>query len=309
MDPASIAPELRERARKLPVLPIGSAPGRWFTRFALRLMPRGKAEGVTLEQVRERGLRVRVYRPGAPRSAGALLWVHGGGYVVGRAASNDGFCSGLARTLGILVVSVDYRLAPEHPFPAASDDCLAAWHWLQREAQGLGVDPARVVIGGQSAGGGLAAGLAQRIRDAGGTQPRGQWLFCPMLDDRTAARTELDAIGHPLWNNRANRAGWRSYLGRDPGLGEPVPYAVPARCDRLDGLPPSWVGVGDIDLFHDEDRAYALRLQAAGVETVLDVVSGAPHGFESWAEASEIAQLYLGRARAWLASALDRPAA
>ena len=137
--------------------------------------------------------------------------------MVGSARTNDVTCGQICRTLGLTVVSVDYRLAPEHPFPVPSDDCLAGWHWLQRHAASLGVDPHRVALGGASAGGGLAAGLAKRLLDAGGVQPIAQLLLAPMIDDRTAARRDLDAVKHFVWNNRMNRSAWRAYLGREPG--------------------------------------------------------------------------------------------
>jgi acetyl esterase/lipase len=218
-------------------------------------------------------------------------------------------CALTARELGILVVSVEYRKAPEQPFPAALDDCSAGWKWLQGEAQRLGVEPTQVAVGGESAGGGLAASLAQRLHDVGASTdaatPIAQWLFYPMLDDRTAARDELDRLDHFVWNNRLNRFGWRSYLGVDPGSGAVPPYAVAARREDLRGLPPAWIGVGDIDLFYDEDRDYAERLRAAGVAATLDVVPCAPHGFASWAPNTPLARDHIGRAQAWLGQALE----
>ena len=136
---------------------------------------------------------------------------------------------------------------PEHPYPAALD-AHAAWTWLRGHAAAE-----RIVVGGQSAGGGLAAALVQRLYDEG-ERPRAQWLFCPMLDDRTAARRGLDDAGHRVWDNRLNRFGWRAYLGTEPGAPGVPPYAVPARRDDVAGLPDTWIGVGDIDLFHDEAR-------------------------------------------------------
>ncbi len=223
---------------------------------------------------------VRIYQPEATASGAGLLWVHGGGFVLGDAASSDGDCVNYARELQLTVVSVDYRLAPKYPFPCAMDDCFEAWEWFQDNAVGLGVAPGRIVISGQSAGGGLAAGLVQRIFDTGGVQPAGQALFYPMLDDRTAASTELDALKHRLWNNRNNRGGWAYYLGQSPGLSEVPPYAAPARRQDLAGLPAAWIGVGDIDLFYAEDCAYAGRLGEAGVPCQLESVAGAPHAFE-----------------------------
>ncbi len=203
--------------------------------------------------------------------------------------------------------SVDYRLAPEHPFPAPLEDCLDAWTWLQDQAEVRGIDPARVAVGGQSAGGGLAASLVQRIHDEGGQQPAAQWLFCPMLDDRTAARTELDGAKHLLWNNKANRAGWGAYLGVQPGSASVPDGAVPSRRGDLSGLPAAWIGTGDIELFYDENRAYAEALTAAGVECELDTVAGAPHAFETVAGGANVSRAYLSRSYEWLRGHLDSP--
>jgi acetyl esterase/lipase len=218
------------------------------------------------------GVGVRLHRPpGLSEPGPALLWIHGGGYVLGRAKQDDALCHRFARTLGITVASVDYRLAPEHPFPVPLDDCYAALTWLA----GLpAVDPARVAIGGASAGGGLTAALALRARDLGEVAPVLQLLVYPMLDDRTVWRSDLDAAGHRLWDQASNRFGWQSYLRTaDRNV------AVPARHEDLIGLPPAWMGVGTLDLFHDEDLTYAERLNAAGVPCEVEVVAGAFHGF------------------------------
>ena len=300
-----VAPELRGKMMTVPAGVIGSGMGRWVLRGIMKMM-RGKAhEGVKVEtRTTEGGVALRIYTPEGGGNGAALLWIHGGGLVIGSAMQDDQFCADTARELGIVVVSTDYRLAPDFPFPAALDDCHAAWTWLQRSAAALGVDPVRVAIGGQSAGGGLAASLAQRIHDAGGVQPMAQWLFCPMLDDRTEARQELDAVGHFVWNNRSNRVGWSGYLGGAVGAEHVPEYAVPARRGDLRGLPPAWIGTGDIELFFDEDKAYAERLTKAQVDCMLDVVVGAPHGFESMASGTPMAQAYLARARAWLGEQL-----
>ncbi|GLI26507.1 esterase [Agromyces rhizosphaerae] len=299
-------PDLRRPYRVAPPIAVRRAWQRRLANRAMRLMPPPRlAEGMTLEvvdfDVPATGVRVFT-PPGA--SGAALVWIHGGGYVIGAAEMDDRACAGLAARLGITVVSVQYRLAPAHPFPAPLDDCVAAWEWVQREAAGRGLDPELVAVGGQSAGGGLAAALAQRLADLGGTQPAAQLLYCPMLDDRTAATRAHDARRHFAWSNRDNLVGWRSYLGAAPGAAEVPAYAVPARRADLAGLPPAWVGVGDIDLFHDEDVAYAEALRAAGVEVTTDVVPGAPHGFETIAWSSEMAKAFRRRAEEWLAARL-----
>jgi acetyl esterase/lipase len=157
-----------------------------------------------------------------------------------------------------------------------------------------------VAVGGASAGGGLAACLAQRLRDEGGRQPAVQLLVYPMLDDRTAAQRELDDGGHLVWHNRSNRAGWSAYLGAAPGVPETPAYAAAARCADLRGLPPAWIGVGDLDLFWGEDRAYAERLEAAGVAVELVEIAGAPHGFDTMAPDVPLARTFAAHQHAFL---------
>ncbi|MFJ9248534.1 alpha/beta hydrolase [Streptomyces sp. NPDC101776] len=295
-----IDPELRRSVSRMPRLPIRRTWGRRVVRALVRRRGLGvPAEGVGIRDV-DLGERIRVYTPAAGGSGAALLWVHGGGYLIGDVVQDDAFCSATSHELGITVVSANYRLAPEHPFPAALDDTADAWRWLQASAGDLGVDQKRVVIGGSSAGAGLAACLVQRLHDEGGVQPVGQWLFSPMLDDRTAARRELDPVRHRVWDNASNRIGWAAYLGTGPGGPQAPDHAVAARRADLSGLPPAWISVGDIDLFADECRTYAERLRDAGVDCAFDLVPGAPHGLEAWAPDTRIAQELLNRSRAWL---------
>ncbi|WP_405729031.1 alpha/beta hydrolase [Streptomyces sp. NBC_00028] len=301
-----VDPQLRRRVALIPPLPLKGGLGRRTARALILWRGPGKpVEGVIRKVLGDQGL--HVYTPEDGGSGAALVWLHGGGLIVGDAVQDNAFCARTARELSIVVVSVNYHLAPEHPFPAALDDALAAWQWLQRSAKSLGVDPGRIAVGGASAGGGLAACLAQRLHDSRGIRPAAQWLFCPMLDDRTAARRDLDQLRHRVWNNALNRTGWRAYLGGEPGGPQTPAYAVAARRTDLRDLPPAWIGVGDIDLFADEDLDYARRLQDAGVPCTLDLVPGAPHGFETWAAHTPAARDYLGRARAWLNASLREP--
>jgi acetyl esterase/lipase len=277
---------------------------RYVGNAAISLVPARTVPGVRLDIRNDAGNGLRLYQPEVRRSDGALLWIHGGGLILGHPAIDDRFCAETARDLGIVVASVRYRLAPDHPYPAAINDCHAGWAYLVRTATSLGVNPEQIAIGGRSAGGGLGAALVQRVCDGAHPHPVAQWLFCPMLDDRTAATRALDAERHFVWDNRANRFGWRAYLGAEPGATTTPPYAVPARRDLLDGLPPTWIGVGDIDLFFDEDLTYGKRLGASGVPVAFDIVPGAPHAFEVWGATTRTASSYVERARAWLRQAI-----
>jgi acetyl esterase/lipase len=289
-----IHPQLREAIGRFPRIPFHRRIVPMLMNVLMQWRPRAKSlEGVQITDSTQGNVRVRLYRPGQRLSGAGLLWLHGGGLIVGNAATNDRECAAFARTLGIVVVSVEYRLAPKHPFPAALDDCYAAWHWILSAARELEIDPARIAISGQSAGGGLAASLVLRIRDAGGTQPAAQALMCPMLDDRTGARNELDDIDHRVWNNRSNRAAWSWYLGQPAGSSGVPAYAAAARCASLDGLPPAWIGVGGVDLFLEEDRCYARRLIEAGVSCELHIVPMAPHGFEVLAPEAPVTREFL----------------
>ncbi|MCV6986155.1 alpha/beta hydrolase [Mycobacterium shinjukuense] len=232
------------------------------------------------------GVGVRLYRPaGSTGPAPALLWIHGGGYVMGSARQDDRLCRRFSTRLGITVASVDYRLAPEHPYPAPLQDCYSALTWLA----GLpAVDPRRVAIGGASAGGGLAAALALLARDRAELAPAFQLLVYPMLDDRSSL-----SAGQPhyrLWDTRANRFGWSAYLGTaDPRV------AVPARRTDLRGLAPAWIGVGTHDLFHDEDLDYARRLRAAGVPCRVELVNGVFHAFDLVAPKAQVSQQFFDK--------------
>jgi acetyl esterase/lipase len=175
---------------------------------------------------------------------------------------------------------------------------------MQDHASELDINKNMVAVGGQSAGGGLAASLIQRVQDGEGPDAAAQWLFSPMLDDRTAARRGLDAAENFVWNNRQNALGWSSYVGTQPGVQDLPDYASPARRSELEALPPAWIGVGELDLFLEENRAYADRLRAAGTDVAIVTVPGAPHAFESWAYDTGIAQDFIKSAQAWLEKTL-----
>lgn len=303
---SAIDPQLRTTFRFMPGLPIGNPVVLALLQAAQRpiFAPRVPAHMKHRYVSLGKGCGVHSYRPEGSATRPGIFWIHGGGFVIGSAAQDHGRCFQLAHDLDSVVFSIEYRPSPGGRFPGALDDAHTAWVWIMEHAFEYGLDPSRVAVAGQSAGGGLAASLVQRLHDEGGTQPVAQWLFCPMLDDRTAANGALDAVRHFLWNNRSNRIGWSSYLGTEPGSAVAPQYAVPARRQDLTALPPAWIGVGDIDLFYDEDRRYAAALMAAGVATVFDAVPGAPHAFESLCSRTEIAQEYLARAKSWLADRL-----
>lgn len=292
-------PELRRSARLLPkqmVTPL-TVP---FFRAAGRLTGRRDPDDIEVLTLPS-GVGVRLHRPADATGRGpALLWIHGGGYLVGDAAQDDARCRRFAHELGATVASVTYRLAPQHPYPAPLEDCYSALTWLGRLPS---VDPTRVAIGGASAGGGLAAALALLARDRGEIDVAAQLLVYPMIDDRTVLRTDLDNPGYRLWNQSSNRFGWRAYLGdADPNV------AVPARRNDLAGLPPAWVGVGTLDLFHDEDLAYANRLREAGVSCQVMVVQGAFHGFDRVAPNAVVSQSFFASQCALLRRAFARGA-
>ena len=266
------------------------------------------------------GVAVRVQRPAGamPRDAGslrpAILHLHGGGLIIGSAVQGDALCRHLADELGAVVASVDYRMPPEHPYPTPLEDCYAALRWLAAQPD---VDPERIAVIGESAGGGLAASLALLARDRGEVTLAGQVLAYPMLDDRTPAGSGPDPRSLRLWNARSNRLGWGLYLGSSaadarrtgsatsPLDAATLELAVPARRADLSGLPPTWIGVGTLDLFHDEDVEYARRLTEAGAPVQLHVVPGAYHGFDKAEPKAAVSRDFARRQVAALRALLD----
>ena len=249
------------------------------------------------------GVTVYVVNGGKGGKRPALLHMHGGGFTSGSARGSLGGLLKTCQDVDCVGVSVEYRLAPETTYLGSVEDNYAALKWLHGNARTLGVDPARIAVMGESAGGGHAALLAIAARDRGEIPIAFQCLIYPMLDDRTGTTRKVPAhIGRLLWTPMANRFGWQCFLGRTPGLPSGPIDGVPARVQSLKGLPPTFIGVGSIDLFVDEDVDYAQRLNAAGITTELIVVPGAFHGFDMQADlkvvsrfnAAKIAALKLG---------------
>jgi acetyl esterase/lipase len=286
-DFSKIHPQLQQSAKNFPKI-IYSKKNVWLINFLAGLVPASKPpQDVSIENVFIAGkqdkqkIRLRIYKPKSINEAmPVLLWMHGGGYILGHPKQDDVSCIQYAREAGITVVSVDYRLAPKHPFPAGLEDCYSALKWIVSNAQQLGIDNQRIAVGGGSAGAGLAASLAQYAHDQNEIKIIFQLLVYPMLDDRTVLRTEIDDSNNITWNQKSNQFGWESYLGKKCGDEDMPEYSVPARRKNLSGLPTAWIGVGTLDMFYDEDMAYAQRLKQAGVQCEAYVVSGAFHGFD-----------------------------
>ncbi|MDE0841512.1 MAG: alpha/beta hydrolase fold domain-containing protein [Porticoccaceae bacterium] len=236
-------------------------------------------------------LLVRLYRPAeTSRRLPAMLWFHGGGYCVGSLQQDDYHVRQLVADVGCAVLSVDYRLAPEQPFPAALDDAYAALLWLFKRAEDLQIDSTRLAVGGLSAGGGLAAGLALAARDRGEVELLFQLLWCPMLDDRNTTASSFAFAESKVWSRESNQRAWHFYLGRDGGAASTSAYAAPARCNDLSRLPAVYMRVGALDLFADENRDYAERLAYAGVATDFAVIDGGFHAFEAMAPDADVSR-------------------
>ncbi len=248
-------------------------------------------------------VRVLVFRPtNAKGPMPGILHIHGGGYIIGSPEASAPGNRQFASELGCVIVAPAYRLAPETPFPGPLEDCYAGLKWLHDNARELGVDPARIAIKGESAGGGLGAGLALLARDRGEVPVVFQCLTYPMIDDRPAAEPH-PYVGEFIWDPDSNHFGWSSYLGREPGGDGVSPYAAPARAEDLKGLPPALIIAGTLDLFMEENLEYARRLTRAGVPVELQLYPGVYHGF-GMAGDTEIARRYYRDCRDALASAL-----
>lgn len=274
----ALDPGLRKVAR---FLPRGYAlhRGLKLQRALMHLLGNaGRLRDVPVAVVNEH-VTVRLHRPGdLPDRAPALLWIHGGGTIMGHAAEDDKYLRKLSHLTGVAIAAVEYRLAPEHPYPIPLEDCYAALLWLARQSW---VDPGRIAIGGASAGGHFAAAVAQRAHDRKDIKLAYQMLVYPMLDDRTGA--ERDGLRRIMWTETDNQLAWQWYLnGADPD------EAAPARRADLSGLPPAWIGVGTLDLFYRESVEYARRLREAEVPVHEEIAPGAFHAFDQIAEKAPV---------------------
>jgi acetyl esterase/lipase len=229
---------------------------------------------------------VFVYRKTDRPDQPGVLWIHGGGYVLGNA--EDERARMIAHTLDCTVVSVDYRLAPEHPFPAGPDDCYAALTWMAEQASDLGIDPDRIAMGGASAGGGMAAGVALMARDRGGPQLKLQLLLYPMIDNLHATQSG-QIENHPVWKQETSFNAWEMYLDGTPGDDASM-YAAASRAERLNGLAPAYICVGSEDLFRDEDLEYARRLSEAAVPCEVAVYPGLYHGADMFVPGARVSK-------------------
>ncbi|AZM62404.1 MULTISPECIES: alpha/beta hydrolase [unclassified Streptomyces] len=218
-----------------------------------------------------------------------LLWFHGGGQVLGFAAQDAPWLKPLSAALGCAIALVDYRLAPETPAPGAAEDGYTAYRWISDNAADLGLDPARVGLAGQSGGGGIAATSALLIRDRGAETPLFQLLMYPMLDDRNTTESSREITDIGIWDRSTNILAWRTVLGDRTGTEDVTPYHAASRATDLAGLPPTFIGVGELDVFRDENLDYAARLRAHGVPVELHLYPGAYHAFDLFAPRSHLA--------------------
>ncbi|MCY4323645.1 MAG: alpha/beta hydrolase [Gammaproteobacteria bacterium] len=289
LDYNRIDPELAPALEAMPAFEL-TRENIVASRAMLAAMPFTPVSGVHSNKVSihtdDGPLDVYVYRTSSESRQAAVLWIHGGGYILGN--GEDTMAQSIAKHCGCTVFSVDYRLAPEHPFPAGPDDCYAALRWIMSGETGYEVDLDRVAIGGASAGGGMSAGVALMNRDLDNFPLRMQLLLYPMIDNLHATPSGT-ITNHPVWNRGTSFRAWEMYLNGEPGESA-SPYAAATRATDLRDLPNAYVSVGSEDLFRDEDIEYARRLSDAGVATELAVFPGLYHGGDGFAPNAHVSK-------------------
>jgi acetyl esterase/lipase len=281
-------PAIREMMVTIPVSVIGDRP----IVYSDRVVP-GPPGGADIAlTIFERSDR----KPQGP----AIYYIHGGGMIIGDRWFGTGTVIDWVNDLDAILISVEYRLAPEHPYPAPVDDCSTALLWVSSHQAELGFDPGRLIIAGASAGGGLAAGVTLKMRDEGGPTLAGQVLIYPMLDDRNETRSSYQFDGFGRWNRASNDTGWDAYLG-DRRKTEQVPiYAAPARAMDLSNLPPTFIDVGSAEVFRDENVAYASQIWADGGDCELHVWPGGFHAFDMAAPEAALSKAMMETRTKWL---------
>ncbi len=248
-------------------------------------------------------IEVTIFRPAGSETStlAGFVNIHGGGMIVGHRSWETARVVDIVAEHGVVAVNVEYRLAPEDPYPAGVEDCYAAFVWTHTHATELGIDPARIVVGGGSAGGGLTAAVALLARDRRGPVMAGQLLLCPMIDNTntTVASRQYDGIG--TWQRDMNLLAWSCVLGEELAFSTEAPaYAAPSRATDVSGLPPAYIEVGEAETFRDEDTEYALRIWATGGQAELHVWGGGAHGFDMYMPDAEITRAALAARASWL---------
>ena len=285
-----VDPELRDALAVWPLEPLTAdslVQRRVDSLKAIGAVPKPDLPDITVDEIwvesafGAKPIRVLTYRPVSPDDPlPTIVHIHGGGFVAGAPEMKDVENRLLASELRCAIYSVDYRLAPEAPHPAPLEDIYSVFAWLHGNAGQLGLDPARIGIKGESGGGGFAAAAALYARDHQGPKFAFQHLIYPMIDDRTAVRKDLHPqVGEFVWTQQHNYFGWHSLLGMEPGSADVSPYAAASRAADVSALPPSYISVGGLDLFLEENLTYADRLSRAGVPVELHIYPGAYHGF------------------------------
>lgn len=255
----------------------------------------------------DKDLRLRIYQPKkVQNSLAGILWIHGGGYLFGVPEQDEGQSIRFAKEVGAVVVAVDYRLAPEHKYPAALKDCYTALGWLWENADDLGINKNKIAVAGASAGGGLCAATTLLARDKGEYKIAFQMPLYPMIDDRFVTPASKEDIDLRVWNNVANKYAWNAYIGELMGTDKVSEYMAPARAKNLQGLPPTYSCVGNLDPFRDDTIDYIARLSQAGVPTELHIYPGAYHAFEVIAPETQYAQNTVNEYIAVLKKALNK---